>query len=153
MSPIKGSPSFISQNFSFLDFVPIGDFILRDDYSVVFWNSCVARWAGISKESILGTSILDHFPDLKKDLYSNRINAIFDGGPPAIFSSKLHKYLISCPIVGGGFQTHQTIVTAIQDKENDVTYALFTLQDLTDANNQISKFKDIKTKLAIKGHL
>jgi PAS domain S-box-containing protein len=153
MSPIKGSASFISQNFSFLDFVPIGAFILRNDYSVVFWNSCVERWTGISKESILGTSILDHFPNLKKHQYSNRINAIFDGGPPAIFSSKLHKYLISCPIVGGGFQTHQTIVTAIQDKENDVTYALFTLQDLTDANNQISKFKDIKTKLAIKGHL
>ena len=71
-------------------------------------------------------------------------------GPPAIFSSKLHKHLISCPIVDGGFQTHQTIVTAIQDKENDVTYALFTLQDLTDANKQISKFKAIKTKLAKK---
>lgn len=150
MSPIKESASFISQNFSFLDFVPIGAFILRNDYSVIFWNSCVERWAGISKESILGTSILDHFPNLKKHQYSNRINAIFDGGPPAIFSSKLHKHLISCPIVDGGFQTHQTIVTAIQDKENDVTYALFTLQDLTDANKQISKFKAIKTKLANK---
>jgi signal transduction histidine kinase len=150
MSPIKGSASFIFQNFSFLDFVPIGAFILRDDYSVIFWNSCVERWSGISKESILGTSILDHFPNLKKHQYSNRINAIFDGGPPAIFSSKLHKHLISCPIVDGGFQTHQTIVTAIQDKENDVTYALFTLQDLTDANKQISKFKAIKTKLANK---
>jgi len=150
MSPIKSSASFISQNFSFLDFVPIGAFILQNDYSVVFWNSCVERWTGISKESILGTSILDHFPNLKKHQYSNRINAIFDGGPPAIFSSKLHKHLISCPIVDGGFQTHQTIVTAIQDKENDVTYALFTLQDLTDANKQISKFKTIKTKLAKK---
>ncbi len=123
---------------------------MRNDYSVIFWNSCVARWAGIPKESILGTSILDHFPNLKKHQYSNRINAIFDGGPPAIFSSKLHKHLISCPIVDGGFQTHQTIVTAIQDKENDVTYALFTLQDLTDANKQISKFKSIKAKLAAK---
>ena len=150
MSRIEQSASFISQNFSFLDFVPIGAFILRDDYSVIFWNSCVERWSGISKESILGTSILDHFPNLKKHQYSNRINAIFDGGPPAIFSSKLHKHLISCPIVDGGFQTHQTIVTAIQDKENDVTYALFTLQDLTDANKQISKFKAIKTKLANK---
>jgi signal transduction histidine kinase len=150
MSSIKGSANFISQNFSFLDFVPIGAFILRNDYSVVFWNSCVARWTGISKESILETSILDHFPNLKTYQYSNRIKAIFEGGPPAIFSSKLHKYLISCPIVDGGFQTHQTIVTAIQDKENDVTYALFTLQDLTDANKQISKFKAIKTKLAKK---
>jgi PAS domain S-box-containing protein len=150
MSRIEQSASFISQNFSFLDFVPIGAFILRNDYSVVFWNSCVERWTGISKESILGTSILDHFPNLKKHQYSNRINAIFDGGPPAIFSSKLHKHLISCPIVDGGFQTHQTIVTAIQDKESDVTYALFTLQDLTDANKQISKFKAIKTKLANK---
>ncbi len=123
---------------------------MRNDYSVVFWNSSVERWAGIPKESILGTSILDHFPNLKKHQYSNRINAIFDGGPPAIFSSKLHKHLIPCPIVDGGFQTHQTIVTAIQDKDNDVTYALFTLQDLTDANNQISKFKSIKAKLAAK---
>jgi signal transduction histidine kinase len=150
MSQFKGANSFVCQNFSFLDFVPIGAFILRNDYSVIFWNSCVERWTGIPKETILGTSILDHFPNLKKHQYSNRINAIFDGGPPAIFSSKLHKHLISCPIVDGGFQTHQTIVTAIQDKENDVTYALFTLQDLTDANKQISKFKAIKTKLANK---
>ncbi|MFT4580154.1 MAG: signal transduction histidine kinase [Nitrospinales bacterium] len=93
-------------------------------------------------------TLVHFYSALDKDQYSNRINAIFDGGPPAIFSSKLHKHLISCPIVDGGFQTHQTIVTAIQDKENDVIYALFTLQDLTDANKQISKFKSIKTKLA-----
>lgn len=146
----KGSASFISKNFSFLDFVPIGAFILRDDYSVIFWNSCVERWTGIPQESILGTSILDHFPKLKKHQYSNRIKAVFEGGPPAIFSSKLHKYLISCPIVDGGFQTHQTIVTGIQDKEKELTYVLFTLQDLTDSNKQISRFKAIKSKLAHK---
>ncbi|MEK9629072.1 MAG: ATP-binding protein [Nitrospinota bacterium] len=144
------SEGFISQNFSFLDLDPVGAFIIKDDCSVLFWNSCLERWTGINREDILHKSILDFFPVLKNEKYSSRINSIFKGGPPVIFSSKFHKYLIPCPLGDGTFQTQQTMITSIQDEENDKVYALFTLQDLTDASRQVSKFKSIKTELAKK---
>lgn len=146
----NNSIDFISQNFSFLDLVPVGAFILRDDYSVLFWNSCIERWAGINRKDILYKSVLDAFPVLKQAKYSTRINSIFDGGPPVIFSSKFHKYLIPCPLGDGTFQTQQTMITSIHDEDNNEIYALFTLQDLTDASKQVSKFKLIKTELARK---
>ncbi len=146
----KSEEEFISQNFSFLDLVPVGVFILRKDYSVLFWNSCLERWTGVLRENILHQSVLDNFPILKQAKYASRIDSIFKGGPPVIFSSKFHEYLIPCPLGDGTFQTQQTMITSITDKDTNDIYALFTLQDLTDASKQISKFKTIKKELANK---
>lgn len=144
------SVGFISQNFSFLDLVPVGAFILRDDYSVLLWNSCLERWTGIHRKDMLHKSVLDSFPVLGEAKYSSRIDSIFNGGPPVIFSSKFHKYLIPCPLGDDTFQTQQTMITSIHDEDSDKIYALFTLQDLTDSSRQVSRFKAIKTELGEK---
>lgn len=143
----KRSVGFISQNFSFLDLVPVGAFILRDDYTVLLWNSCIERWTGIARKDILHQSVFDNFPNLKQAHYSSRIDSIFNGGPPVVFSSKFHKYLIPCPLGDGTYQTQQTMITSIQDEDSGKICALFTLQDLTDVSKQVSKFKSIKKEL------
>ncbi|MBT3922842.1 MAG: PAS domain-containing protein [Nitrospina sp.] len=145
---MKENPhNFIARNFLFLDMMPVGTFIIDQNYWVHNWNSCLERWSGISKETILGTSLLEHFPRLKQPQYSLRINEIFKGGPPVIFSSKFHQYLIPCPIGKGRYQTQQTMVTPVHDEKVQNHYALFTIQDVTDATHQLAKFRTIKENL------
>ncbi len=144
---MEKSNKFITQNFHFLDMMPVGAFIVNQNYSVLRWNSCLARWSGVSKESILGTHLLERFPKLTQPQYSLRIDEVIKGGPPVVFSSKFHKYLIPCPIGKGLYQTHQTTVTSIHDEEKQGDYALFTIQDVTDATYQLAKFRTIKENL------
>ncbi len=127
--------------------MPVGAFIVSQNYTVLYWNSCLARWSGISRETILGTHLLENFPRLKQPQYSLRIEEVIKGGPPAVFSSKLHKYLIPCPVGKDKYQTHQTTVTSIYSKNEQDNYALFTIQDVTDANIQLAQFRTIKEDL------
>jgi len=139
--------NYITQNFYFLDMMPVGAFIMNQNHTVLHWNSCLARWSGISKETIVGTHLHDHFPKLKLPQYSLRINDVINGGPPAVFSSKFHNYLIPCPIGNNQYQVHQTTVTSIHDEAEQDDYALFTIQDVTDATHQLAKFRTIKENL------
>lgn len=143
----NNSNNFIAQNFLFLDMMPVGAFIVDQDFVVRHWNSCLERWSKISKEAILNTSLLEHFPRLQQPQYSLRIAEIFNGGPPVIFSSKFHQYLIPCPIGKGQYQTQQTMVTPVHDEEGQKNYALFTIQDVTDPTRQLAKFSSIKENL------
>jgi PAS domain S-box-containing protein len=138
---------FIAQNFRFLDIMPVGAFLLDQEYTVLYWNSCLERWSGISKETILGTSFLEHFPRLKQPQYALRIEEVLQGGPPVVFSSRFHQYLIPCPIGKEQYQTQQTMVTSVYDEEEHKPYALFTIQDVTDASQQLENFKTIKENL------
>ncbi len=127
--------------------MPVGAFIVDQNYVVRRWNSCLERWSGIPKESILGTHLLERFPKLKQPQYFLRIGEVFKGGPPLVFSSKFHQYLIPCPIGKGGNQTQQTMVTPVYDEEGQENYALFTIQDVTDATHQLANFRNIKKNL------
>ena len=138
---------FIAQNFRFLDLMPVGAFIVNQEYEVQYWNSCLERWSEIPKETILGTSLLEHFPRLQQAKYANRIEGIFNGGPPVVFSSKFHQYLIPCPIGNDKHQIQQTMVTPVHDDEENIGYALFTLRNVTDVTNQLANFKSIKNDL------
>jgi len=136
--------SFIAQNFRFLDMMPVGAFIVNQECLVLHWNSCLERWSGVSKDTILGTSLLEHFPRLKQPQYALRIEGVLKGGPPVVFSSKFHQYLIPCPVGTEKLQTQQTTVTSFHDEETQENYALFTIQDVTDATHQLAKFRAIK---------
>lgn len=141
---MKNPNEFIAQNFCFLDMMPVGAVIVNQDYVVVHWNSCLERWSGVPSKTILNTSLLEYFPRLKQPQYALRIEGVLKGGPPVIFSSKFHQYLIPCPIGEEKFQTQQTTVTYVHNEETQENYALFTIQDVTDATHQLAKFRTIK---------
>ncbi|MBT6005171.1 MAG: PAS domain-containing protein, partial [Prolixibacteraceae bacterium] len=52
----------IEERFEALNQVPIGMFVLREDFVILFWNQCIADWSGISQEAIVGDVIFDKFP-------------------------------------------------------------------------------------------
>ena len=76
-----------------LDFLPEGYFIINDEYQVIYWNKALELLTGVEEVQILNKKLEEFFPNFGKDIYKRRINPVFHGGAPVIFSAKLHKRL------------------------------------------------------------
>lgn len=130
-----------AQRFAILDHAPIGQFILRKDFAVLFWNRCMEAWTGIARDQILGSCILGHFPHLGTVKYASRIAGIFQGGPPTVFSSQLHKYVIPAPLPGGKLRFQYTVVTAVPSLAEGSYDAMFAIQDVTSLTEAIENHR------------
>ncbi len=132
--------------FSLYDSVNTGIFVLKNDYSVIFWNKSLETLSGIKRNNIVGKKILEVFPRLSKDYYKGRIEAIFAGGPPAIFSSQIHKYIIPCEQHDGSFRIQHTSVVGQRLPESNEIFAVFSILDVTDESKQIANFRAMRDK-------
>ena len=130
-----------AEQFAVLDHSPIGQFVLRNDFFVIFWNRCLEAWSGISRTEIVGTNLLIHFPHLGNDMYTNRIKSVFNSSPPIVFSSQLHKYFIPSPLPGGKFRNQSTFITSIPAQEDGEFYAFFAIQDETSVTTALKSNK------------
>jgi signal transduction histidine kinase/CheY-like chemotaxis protein len=132
------------EKFSLLDQIPLGAFVLHSDRTVLFWNCCLEEWTKITRSKILGTSIHEYFPHLHQPRYASRLHQIFKGGPPTIFSSQLHKYVIPVPIGQGKYRIQHTTVTAVPALAGDGFYALFSIQDVTDLTFRVQEYRNLR---------
>lgn len=130
--------------FSILDQVPVGLCVLRRDYRVLYWNRCLEDWTGIPRSGILGGNIIEHFPHLGAAKYSGRFQSIFEGGPPTIFSSQLHNYLIPAPMNQGRMRIQHTTVTSVPSYDRRDVYALLAIQDVTDLTHRIQGYRTMR---------
>ena len=134
----------VEDRFGILDFIPLGVCVLQKDYVVLFWNDCLERWTGIPRNSIIGTSIGVRFPHLHEIKYRSRLDIIFEGGPPAVFSSQFHKYIIPSYLANGELRIQHTVVTAIPSPTDGDCYALLAMQDVTDLTQQIHDYRRMR---------
>jgi PAS domain S-box-containing protein len=135
--------------FSILDHVPVGCFVLRSDLVVLYWNSCLEDWTGVSRKKIIGTNIDEHFSHLKAPKYAGRLQNIFEGGPPTIFSSQLHKFIIPATLPTGKPRIQHTTVTAVRNVNNDGFYALFVIQDVTDLTERMQDYRQMRDQALV----
>jgi signal transduction histidine kinase/CheY-like chemotaxis protein len=129
--------------FALLDKITLGAFVLQSDYSVLFWNCCLEEWTQIPRSRILGNSILAYYSHLNQPRYISRIQQIFQGGPPTIFSSQLHKFIIPVPLPQEKYRIQHTTVTAVQ-ADGDEFYALFSIQDVTDLTLRVQEYRNLR---------
>ncbi|MCU0534510.1 MAG: ATP-binding protein [Hydrococcus sp. Prado102] len=134
------------KEFSLLDCVPIGNCIIQSDYTVLFWNYCLEQWTKIPREKILGTFINQYFPHFKQSRFADRLEQIFQGGPPTVFSSQLHDYVIPASLPQGRWRIQQTTVTSIPALEGDGFYALISTQDVTDPTFRVQEYRKLRDK-------
>ncbi len=130
----------VEEKFSLLDRVPVGVCVLRKDLIILFWNSCLEEWTNIRRQQILKTKITTHFPHLNHPKYLVRLQQIFTGGPPTIFSSQIHKYFLPAPLPDGKLRIQQTTVTAVPTVAGEI-YALLVIQDVTDLTQRIHEYR------------
>ena len=136
----------LNNKFGILDIFPVGIFVLDKDFVVLFWNSMLEEWSNISRDKIIGSNIFDSFPHLNKTLFISRIQEIFNGGPPAVFSSQLHKYIIPSYLPDGLMRIQHTTVIAVPTLSDTNYFGLFVVEDITDLSYQIKKYKEMRDR-------
>ncbi|MDM8516262.1 ATP-binding protein [Desulfobacterales bacterium HSG16] len=135
------------EKFGILDYTPVGICVTTSEHIVLFWNRYLADWTGISKSDIVGKKLELHFPNLSEPRYLERLETIFNGGPPAIFSSQLHKYIFSAKLPNGEMQIQHTTVTGIPYGDGEHCYALWAVEDVTELARRIQKFKHMRDRV------
>jgi len=101
-----------------LDLLPLGACVIDRDRVVHAWNTTLASWSSVPREDILGTRLTDRYAHLETWCFRERLNQVFGGGTPAVFSAAFHRCFIparppQCPAVDQMIQ--QTIVRPIDD--------------------------------------
>jgi signal transduction histidine kinase len=131
------------EKFSYFDLIPLGVCVLQSDYIVLFWNSCLEEWTKIPRNQILGTPITQIFPHFGQPHYTSRLEQVFQGGLPTIFSSQLHKYTIPAPLPHGKNRIQHTTVTSLPGLDDDY-YALMSIQDVTDLTFRVQEYRSMR---------
>jgi signal transduction histidine kinase len=116
---------------------------------VHFWNLCLEEWTGIARGEILGHNIVERFKHLGTPLYRDRLQMIFSGGSPTIFSSQLHPHLLPAPLPDGQLRIQHTVVTAIPHEGNGGPGksgfdALLSIQDVTDPSRRLEETRRLR---------
>ncbi|MEM7584616.1 MAG: response regulator [Acidobacteriota bacterium] len=132
-----------SVSYALLDHVPLGICVLSADFEVRFWNSCLESWTGIARSEILGTDLSERFRHFREPLYFQRLEMIFDGGPPTIFSSQLHRHLIPSPLPDGQLRIQHAVVTGIA-ASGQRSDAMLSIQDVTDLTRHLEEHRDLR---------
>lgn len=138
--------SLIENNslFNTLDLLPEGYFILDQEFKVIYWNKAIEVLTTIEREHILNKNLDDVFKNFKKDTYRIRINPIYKGGPPVVFSAKLHKNLFA--VMNSNAENYfQVTISALRASEG-VYYALFSVENRNEIYNQINQLIDSRDK-------
>jgi diguanylate cyclase (GGDEF)-like protein len=136
----------IERQFALLERIPVGICVLRDDFVVLFWNRCLEDWTKIASQDIVGTHLGDRFPHFKQSRYITRLQQVFEGGPPTIFSSQLHKHLIPSPLPNGSLRVQYTTVTSLPSVTGEGFYALLVVQDVTDLTHRIHDYRVMRDR-------
>lgn len=131
-------------DYSVLNYAPIGIFVMNSDYSVVFWNKCAEAWTGIKRLSIVGNDIRDFFPRFAKVAQKSRIEKIFEGASPGIFTEELSKDLFPSPLPGGGSMVHHTVINSLPRPRGTGYYAFLAFEDVTELASRISRHEELR---------
>ncbi|OFX83623.1 MAG: hypothetical protein A2W99_15450 [Bacteroidetes bacterium GWF2_33_16] len=127
-----------------LDYLPEGYFIIDENYKIIYWNKPIENLTGIEKKEILNRLLFEIFPNFNKELYKLRINPVFKGGPPVVFSAKLHKNLFSRNDSDSDLY-YQLTISSLRIGENNYN-ALFAIENRSEVYSQINELISLRDK-------
>ena len=129
-----------------LDHAPMGICIFDPSYKIVFWNTCLEEWTGLSREDLVGADVTDHFAHFGEPRYRIRLDAVFAGGTPAVFSSQLHKHVFPAPLPDGEFRIQHTTVTPLPSVQDGLHQALIVVEDVTELTRRIRDYRRMRNQ-------
>lgn len=138
----------INDLYSVLDHIPVGVCIINKHFQILFWNRCLEDWTQVSKLQAEGMALMELFPHFNSQQYKSRLDSIFAGGAPIIFSSQLHKHIFTAALPNGALRIQHTTVTAVPDPYNENEYnAMFSVEDVTELTKRIQDYRKMRDKI------
>ena len=129
-----------------LDTLPMGICIVDRTYRVLFWNATLAAWTGYRNADVEGHLLSDLYEWINEPRYRMRIEGLFDGGPPVLLSSQIHRSLFTPRMDDHRDQVQQVTVTAARRTDGEGFNAVFSVKDVSSLDSQIHKYRDLKDK-------
>ncbi len=118
-------------SFAILDHCPQGIFVLKKDWTILFWNHCLENWTGVSRDQILNHPINDLFPCFAAPPFISSIESVFADSSPVTFSATLPLYQPhQDPLKEGGSLFHLTANAFLDEQSHDLA-ALVVIQDFS----------------------
>lgn len=119
----------LQHQFSILDCVPLGECVLQQDGTILFWNTCLERWTNLPRTQLLGQKIDCVFPHFKHAQSIRCLQATFEHGATLTFSSPQHPLIIPVVLNNQQSSLQRTIVTPLTATSGIGYDALLTIQD------------------------
>jgi|GEM_PF-3523363 len=138
--------TFVKRQYAMLNHVPLGMFIMRSDHTVLAWNPCMARWTDTPEERIVGTVISETFPRFKRSTVQARLDKVFRGKGPILFSPDRHTDLILAGLPNDRARILKIHASAVPSFDGTGFYALFTIEDITALAIRMADFKTMNQK-------
>lgn len=147
--------------------VDIGLVILDRDLKVRHWNRWMELHSDVRPEQIIGTGVLDFFPNLKRPRFLNNCKAVLTFGNFCFFSQKLHQYLFPFRPISTfdlEFKNMQQSCTMgpLRNSEGGIDYIFIAVHDVTEsvnferrlmALNMIDALTGIHNRRSLESHL
>lgn len=133
--------------FTMLDIIQLGIFVIDKNYRVVFWNTCLENWSGINKNTIENKNLCDFYPHINDPRYKSRLDLLFKNGTPIIFSSYLHKHLFPMARKNGEQMIQHTTVTSVPSGVDEAFLAVITIEDVTELTGRVEELNKTKTEI------
>jgi PAS domain S-box-containing protein len=123
--------------------VDLGACVIREDFTIIFWNHRLEEWTGIKKHEIEWKVLTERFPRLKEEKYRHRFTQVFRSESTVMLSYQLHKYIIPCPLPDGSMRLQQTGLSPVRSADGKSVWLLMTIQDVTDHVHRIQQYRDV----------
>ncbi|MBF0302209.1 MAG: PAS domain-containing protein [Desulfamplus sp.] len=129
-----------------LNYVTVGICIFDKNYHVSFWNRCLANWSHVEPSDIVGKNIMEYFPTLNSPGFKERVDYVFKGGPPVIFSSQLHRNTIPCTLSDGSYMVQKTVISSVPSPETGEFFALMAIENATELSRKVSEYRTLRNQ-------
>lgn len=131
----------------FLNTLPVGICVIREDDTISFWNRTLENWTGIQSQVITNKILEDVVPLFADPLIKERMKVIFAGGGPVIFSSRFHPRIF--PLLSeyqneGKVQRITISPFELQDGERR---GMIAIEDVTAITEQVLRYREIKEQV------
>ena len=140
-------PAITSGEDRLLDMLPVGAFLIAEDFTVRRWNRTVSDWTGMTAADAIGQKLTDLFPNVSDNRYAERLQQVFSTGMPATYSPAFHKHFLPVPARHGLEDQLMIQQTEVRLFSREPALALVTIQDVSLQYVQLGLLKAERAEL------
>lgn len=138
--------NFYQNPFECYDYIPIGVCIINSNYSVIYWNRTLEAWTGKNRNDVLYKKIFDIYPHLASPKYKTRLEMMFSGRPPMVFSPMINHYFFPIKDASGNYQAQTATLTALPTNEQGVFNLVISVENVATLFNRVEQYRLLKNQ-------
>ena len=135
-----------------LQTIDVGLVVLNEKYEIDIWNSFMENHSGLEPSAVKGEVMFDLFPDIPRDWFCHKIDAVFQLHSRAFTTWQQRPYVFKFknyrPITGtADFMFQNITIIPLVSLSGKVDHVSILVYDVTDAATSKAALEQANTKL------